>query len=115
MGPPVLHHLSMKNSAASSPSPRVRRVLRTVDELELTVTELRQLRTELAVREECSIDTTGCDSDEAAVLREVERRVNDIRAGRVQTVPMREVMRQAGENLKRFRAQKRAEKRGTRT
>jgi hypothetical protein len=72
-------------------APRIRRVLKLVDELELDQEELLILRKELDARGECEIDLAACtDAAERALARTIKRRIDAAARGQTPMVTMAE-------------------------
>lgn len=70
-------------------SPRLRRVLKLVDELELDRDELRTLRAELDARDACQIDLEACaDGSERALAKTIKRRIDAAARGETKTISM---------------------------
>ncbi len=85
-------------------SPRVRKVLKLVDELELDAAERRAVRVELDAREECIVDLDGADDEQRAFLLELKRRVDTILRGEAKTLTMAEANAFVREELRKRRA-----------
>ena len=86
-----------QNPAATRPcrrydlfmSPRIRRVLKLVEELELDGKELRELRAELDVRGGCEIEPAACvDPSDRALAGTIKRRIDAAARGETQMVTM---------------------------
>ena len=87
---------------AASKRKRVSRVLHLVDELELDAEELRVLRDELAVRQECEIDLEACKTEEDRALAvTIKRRIDAVARGEAKLVPVADVLKSARHELRR--------------
>ncbi len=72
-------------------SPRIRRVLKLVEELELDGAELTELRAELDARRGCAIDLEACtDPADLALAKTIKRRIDAAARGESTMVTMTE-------------------------
>jgi hypothetical protein len=93
-------------------SPRVRRILKLVDELELEPAEVRALRVELGAREECEIDLDACaNEDERQLALAIKQRIDAAARGEAKLVPISDVMKRAREGLRTIQAERRGRSR----
>ena len=75
-------------------SPRIRRVLKLVEELELDGQEISELRAELDARKGCEIDLEGCNtSQERALAETIKRRIDAAARGETRTVSISDANR----------------------
>jgi hypothetical protein len=86
-------------------SKRVRRILHLVDELDLDRTEIRALRDELDLRQECELDLDACKTPEDHTLAsELKRRVDAAAQGHVELVPIADLLKRGRDELRRIDA-----------
>ncbi|MFI5297969.1 MAG: hypothetical protein ACHREM_07705 [Polyangiales bacterium] len=82
-------------------TPRLRRVMKLVDELQLDSEELRTLSRELSARSECIVDLDVARSpEERALMVTVKSRVDKVMSGEAKTYSVAETTRYVRDRLK---------------